>query len=99
MRPTDWRSPETYEEQRSLDAPGFAWEFLRRNPCFVKDVRELRRAALKGTTKRADLEAFAQRWGLRILSKAPADQDRQDSLDTGYSAECRRSNNNRRRSG
>jgi hypothetical protein len=80
MSITDWRLPGTYEDLRSLDAPGLAWEFLRRNPSFIQDARELHRDALKGTTKRAYLDAFVQRWGLRILGEAPADQARQDSL-------------------
>jgi hypothetical protein len=94
MSTTNWRSPETYEDQRSLDAPGFAWEFLRRNPSFIQDVRELHRAALKSTAKRADLADFVQRWGLRIHSEASADQVRQDSLGTGCFAKRRRSKNN-----
>jgi hypothetical protein len=32
MAPIDWRRPETYEKIRDLDAVGFAWEYLRRNP-------------------------------------------------------------------
>ncbi len=32
MAPIDWRRPETYEKIRDIDAVGFAWEYLRRNP-------------------------------------------------------------------
>ena len=28
MARADWRSPGAYEDLRSLDAPGFAWEYL-----------------------------------------------------------------------
>jgi hypothetical protein len=34
MSGADWRNPDAYEELRSLDAPGFAWEYLRRNSEF-----------------------------------------------------------------
>ena len=34
-------SPGAYEELRSLDAPGFAWEYLRRNPDFLRERRKL----------------------------------------------------------
>jgi hypothetical protein len=94
MSITDWRSPGTYENLRSLDAPGFAWEFLRRNDSFIQDVRKLHRASLNGTVNRADLDAFVKRWGLRILGEAPADQARQDPLGARRAAKRRCSNNN-----
>jgi hypothetical protein len=34
MTSDDWRSPARYEDLRSLDGPGFAWEYLRRNTAF-----------------------------------------------------------------
>src|SRR6266508_3460300 len=39
MPRAEWRSPAAYEELRSLDAPGFAWEFLSRNPAFERDCK------------------------------------------------------------
>ena len=44
----DWTSPAAYEELGSLDAPGFAWEYLRRNPDFTQDRRRLERADRRG---------------------------------------------------
>ena len=41
MSRPEWRSPAAYEDLRSLDAPGFAWEFLSRNPAFERDCRRL----------------------------------------------------------
>ncbi len=45
MAPIDWRRPETYEKIRDLDAVGFAWEYLRRNP-------DYRRAYLQSAATR-----------------------------------------------
>ncbi len=92
----DWRSAAEYEELRSLDAPGFAWEFLRRNKVFAAE-----RARLADATARSSLDAeeagdFARRWGVRFRGRgrghvtaagaldgpgAPG-----DDLDTGHSA-------------
>jgi hypothetical protein len=63
MSPADWRSPAGYEELRSLDAPGIAWEFLRRNPDFERERSSLERAARRGALNSADADAFARRWG------------------------------------
>ena len=46
MSRANWRAPGAYEELRSLDAPGFAWEYLRRNPEFQRDRARLEAAAL-----------------------------------------------------
>jgi len=43
MPKADWRSPEAYEEWRSLDAPGFAYEFLARSDEFQRERRKLDR--------------------------------------------------------
>lgn len=66
MSRADWRSADAYESLRSLDAPGFAWEYLRRNPEFLRDQHKLERAAHQGTLDPADMEAFTRRWGVRF---------------------------------
>ena len=66
MGRVDWRSPEGYEELRSLDAPGFALEFLSRNPEFQRDREALRQAASRGVLDPVSEDAFAKRWGLRF---------------------------------
>jgi hypothetical protein len=43
MGPADWRSPDAYEYLSGLDAPGFAWEFLRRNRAFQRERETLER--------------------------------------------------------
>jgi transcriptional regulator len=66
MSGADWRSPAAYEELRSLDAPGFAWEFLSRNPAFERDCKRLELAASQGPLSAGELKSFAQRWGVRF---------------------------------
>ncbi len=66
MSGADWRSPSAYEDLRSLDAPGFAWEFLRRNPAFQRDRKRLEEAAKRGTLSAEEADAFARRWGVRF---------------------------------
>ena len=66
MNRADWRNPAAYEELRSLDAPGFAWEYLRRNLDFQRHRAELETAARHGPLTAADADAFAGRWGVRF---------------------------------
>ena len=65
MARADWRSPGAYEDLRSLDAPGFAWEFLRRNPAFRATTRAWR-AAAEANPQCRRLDGFARRWGVRF---------------------------------
>ncbi|WP_246285270.1 transcriptional regulator domain-containing protein [Nguyenibacter vanlangensis] len=62
-----WRSPETTERLNVLDRPGFAAEFLRRNPeyrrDFAKTQREIARKTIDAETGCARLAA---RWRLRF---------------------------------
>ena len=66
MGSTDWRSPDAYEELRVLDAPGFAWEYLRRNPWYLAERAELQEADRQGTLDQARTDDFARRWGVRF---------------------------------
>ncbi len=66
MAEAEWRSPGAYEDLRALDAPGFAWEFLRRNPAFQRDRKRLEEAAERGTLSAKEADAFARRWGVRF---------------------------------
>ena len=65
----DWTSPAAYEELGSLDAPGFAWAYLDRNPDFTQDRRRLERADRRGVLNKAEVDAFARRWGLRFRAR------------------------------
>ncbi len=66
MPKADWRSPDAYEEWRSLDAPGFAYEFLARSDEFQRERRKLDRDAERNRLDPVDADAFARRWGLRF---------------------------------
>jgi len=91
MSRADWRAPGTYEDLRSLDAPGFAWEYLRRNPDFQQHRRKLERAARKGVLCQADAEAFAKRWGVRFRHRGRDRPARRSSVDSTGPAKRRRS--------
>jgi T6SS, Transcription factor, DNA binding domain/Proteobacterial transcriptional regulator-like domain len=69
MTRADWRSPGAYEDLRSLDAPSFAWEYLRRNPEFQRHCKKLERAARQGALDQAEADAFARRWGLQFRER------------------------------
>jgi hypothetical protein len=82
----DWTSPAAYEELGSLDAPGFAWEYLDRNPDFTQDRRRLERADQRGVLNQAEADAFARRWGLRFRVRHRG-RWRPRTLDTGRAAQ------------
>jgi hypothetical protein len=82
----DWTSPAAYEELGSLDAPGFAWEYLDRNPDFTQDRRRLERADRRGVLNLAEVDAFARRWGLRFRARRQAGR-RLRPLDPGRAAQ------------
>ena len=64
MGQIDWQSDAAYQHLREHDALGFAWEFLRRNPQFIADVKALSTSGRRIGTA-AQKEAFARKWGLR----------------------------------
>ncbi len=66
MPGSTWRSPEAYEALRSLDAPGFAWQYLRRNPGFQQDHKQLARRSQRNEVMAHQTAAFADRWGIRF---------------------------------
>jgi hypothetical protein len=69
MSRADWQSPSPYADLRSLDAPGFAWEYLRRNSDFLRAHRKLERASRQGALDPAEVDAFTRRWGLRFRQR------------------------------
>jgi hypothetical protein len=85
MPRAEWRSPAAYEDLRSLDAPGFAWEFLSRNPAFEHDCKRLEHADDQDPHSAGEQEDFARRWGVRFR-KARASRP-PSSLDAGEPAE------------
>ncbi len=63
MLSIDWRAPAAYRHTKHLPAAGFAWEYLRRNDEYRNDYQTI---SLNGRSGARDLEAFANRWGLRF---------------------------------
>lgn len=66
MPQADWRSPAAYEDLRTCDASGLAWQFLTRNAAFEREWRKLEQAAGRGTLSADELDEFARRWGVRF---------------------------------
>ena len=67
----DWTSPAAYEELGSLDAPGFAWEYLDRNPDFTQDRRRLERADRRGVLESSRGGRVRPALGVAISRQAP----------------------------
>jgi len=61
-----WRSPGAYKKLQTFDTPGFAFQFLSRNPDFVKDQQRLQEMDRQGALDSAEVDAFARRWGLLL---------------------------------
>jgi len=71
MPRTNWRSPEAYEDLRSLDAPGFAWQYLSRNSEFRREHKRLADLARRRKLIPDQEAAFARRWGVRFPAASP----------------------------
>ena len=61
MPSANWRSPNDYAYLNELTGPELAWEFLRRNPDYIRDYRRLVRLM---SPEAAAALAAARRWGL-----------------------------------
>ena len=88
MSHAEWRSPAAYEDLRSIDAPGFAWEFLTRNPAFELDCKRLEQAGIQGPLSADELNGFARRWGVRFREARARWRRTLGSVDGGEPAEC-----------
>jgi hypothetical protein len=73
-----------------LDAPAFAFEFLRRNPEFLKDHTRLARKTRGSPISPGDTEAkaFAERWGVRFRKRLARSPGRRHALDGKVSRCC-----------
>jgi hypothetical protein len=79
MPSRDWRSAAAYAELENASARELAWEFLRRNPRYVRDWEQL------DDTRPDDVgDAVAERWGLRFPGRPGARRGRRGRpLDAG----------------
>lgn len=73
MPVSNWRDPEYYAELRDVNAAGFAWEFLRRNPDYVAEASAILRM---GDVAPSTLSQFSQRWGLSFRGGSGARRHR-----------------------
>jgi hypothetical protein len=80
MSRAEWRVPGAYETLRSLDAPGFAWEYLRRNQDFLRDRRKLQKDDSRGSLDPGEVQRFTRRWGVRFREHGPAGKPEPDCL-------------------
>jgi hypothetical protein len=99
MARADWRSASAYEDLRPLDAPGFAFEFLRRNPDFLKDHARLARKNSERQLDSPEAEAFAQRWGVHFRTRITYASTRSRAMDTQDAPERRHPDNDDGRAG
>ncbi len=67
MPSRDWRSAAAYADLESASARDLAWEFLRRNPRYVRDWEQL-----DDTGPDDAAESVAERWGLRFPGRPDA---------------------------
>lgn len=75
---TSWRDASNYQYLHDLNPSELAWEFLRRNPEYEKEV-----AAIDPTDERA-ATALTAHWGLRFPdSSKPARHRRRGFLEPG----------------
>ncbi|MGY3441297.1 transcriptional regulator domain-containing protein [Bradyrhizobium sp. USDA 4473] len=69
MPTEDWRSPETIERLKRLERPGFAVEFLRRNPDYRRDYLQTERLIARQLLEQEPAwAALARRWRLQFRS-------------------------------
>jgi len=62
-----WRSETAQDQLNRLDRPGFAVEFLRRNPDYRNDCLQTRQQIAQGDLEAQAAQAgLAGRWGLRF---------------------------------
>jgi hypothetical protein len=70
---SDWRSLTGRDYLKRLDRPGFAWEFLRRNPAYQEDYETMVRGAASDAGSGGMIRvALAWRWGLSFPGRPKA---------------------------
>jgi hypothetical protein len=92
MPQADWHLLAAYETKLTLDAPGFAFEFLSRNPEFIQHYRKLLRADARHKLTTRARNDFASRWGLRFREASTSRQKTDDPLDGDGPAKCHGNN-------
>lgn len=88
MPRADWRSTAPYDDKRMLDAPGFAFEFLRRNSEFIRHHRRLERHLQRNALSARMRDAYAKRWGLRFQEGYTQLRKTGDPVDDDCPSKC-----------
>ena len=87
MARANWRSGAAYEHLGAADAPAIAWEFLSRNAEFEEDQRSLEAINRHRPPTADELNAFAQRWGVRFRQGRRGHRRSHAAMDDGKPAE------------
>ena len=66
MQSIDWRTPAAYKRIKALPPAGFAWEYLRRNEDYRREVERLTQ---RREPAGEEVDAFASRWGVRFRTR------------------------------
>lgn len=88
MPQADWRSTAAYDANRKLDAPGFAFEFLRRNRDFVRHHQRLENLLKRNALSPRMRDAYARRWGVRFRECHARLRKTADPVDDDGPAKC-----------
>src|SRR5262249_4038344 len=76
---SNWRRGGDYLQH--LDRPGFAWEFLRRNPAYQEDYKRIvREDASDARFEGRSRDALVWRWGLAFCGRSKAFGRSSDSI-------------------
>jgi hypothetical protein len=85
----DWQFETAYEDKYALDAPGFAFEYLRRNRSFIRDHRRLESLLKRDMLSQKTRDAYARRWGMRFREIHSGGPTSDDPVDNDSSPGCR----------
>jgi len=82
----NWQLDAVYKDIHTLDSPGYAFEYLRRNSKFISDTHRLETHLKRGTISRAMRDAYARRWGMRFREVCAPSRTSEDSVDDDSSS-------------
>lgn len=85
FHPPDWKDAKNYPDPKKMTDPQWGWEFLRRNPDFWKDGRELRDLFhhLSGTEEPNEIFKWDIREGERVYLTDSGGWDRPFAMKAG----------------
>jgi hypothetical protein len=87
MPQDEWRLDAAYEDKYALDAPGFAFEYLRRNREFVREHQRLEGLLKRDKLSQQMRDSYARRWGLRFREVRTRRRKSESAVDDDSSSE------------